>query len=545
MNPRYLVAAPLLALGLAVATSATAKEVLLRADRVQDQTKGRPKLFVLAIGVAGFVDPFWPPLKWSERDAEQMAEALGLDGDRQRVVQVFTGKQASLAQIQGALAGIARKARRQDAIAVYISTHGTLALGSSGDLEQFLVLPSTASTEVASTSLSLKKLRHWLDAALASRKLLILAACHTGLGKSRLTPEVQEVLSSHKGGTPNLDEVSEGVLVFSAAARGETAREDDKLKGDVYTHYFLQALRSFDRNQDGAVSAIEAHDYAKDRAYAHTGGKQRATLEAQTIGEADILLAGKLRRSPLPVLEARGDELAGLEVRVDGGTKGRLPTSVALNPSYSKVELYRTNAKSPLASYEVYAPRGARIPLEELVAGDPWIAALGSSVTGVLHDRKARRLLPGRIGENRISLGFRLTPRYRIAAELSESHSAALQLGEIYHGSLSWSAAALLGEYSYSNTVGAELGTGLSLFRQSAQLVLADESDTLTYSATHQGIAPHIYAGWTSKTNLGVRLSLRYLNGKLDFGDPGSIDLSRSQIMLDAVFRFGGLARRL
>ncbi len=62
-------------------------------------------------------------------------------------------------------------------------------------------------------------------------------------------------------------------MVFAACDWGETAREDEGLKNDIYTHFLIEGLNgSADRNIDGAVTATEAHDYARRRTYAlHRG----------------------------------------------------------------------------------------------------------------------------------------------------------------------------------------------------------------------------------------------------------------------------------
>ena len=544
MKP-WLVLLALLATGLLGAPPASeAAERLIAPDKVRSSPPDSPKLFILAIGVARFDDSFWPTLKWPEQDAKRVAAALGDQTNRHRVVTVLTGKEVTRKAIETSLDEIARQARHKDAVAVYVSTHGTLALDQGQDLEQILVLPATTRQQVASTGLPMSRLRRRLDDIPASRKLLILAACHSGIGKSRLTPAVQEVLSGAKGKVAELDEVSEGVLVLSAAARGETAREDDRLRSDIYTHYFLEALDAFDRNQDGAVSALEAHDYARDRAYAHSGGKQRATLEVQEIGEADLVLAGRVTRRAVPVLNARGEELAGLMIRVDQGVKGRLPTTVALRPSASTVSLYRASDPKPLVSYKVSAPRGSRLELEDMLAGDPWhIGITAGSIR--LEQRQSQRLLGDQLSVRGLSLGYRFLPRLSLGLEFNTLDDKRLKLAPPIKASLSWDGLSLTGEYNFSQGRGLDAGAGFMVGRQWAKLTLSDSSQDLSYSAFTGSVGPALFVGWTAKSKFAVRLALRHATGNFDFGEPGSIDSRRTEVMLYGIVRFGGYARRL
>ena len=77
-----------------------------------------------------------------------------------------------------------------------------------------------------------------------------------------------------------IEEVSRASVMLAACDSGETAREDERLDNDIYTHFLVEALRvGVDRNGDGAVTVSEAHDYARRMTYEYTAGKQRPTAE--------------------------------------------------------------------------------------------------------------------------------------------------------------------------------------------------------------------------------------------------------------------------
>jgi len=519
-----------------------AEDVTVPLDKIGGSS--RPRLFVLSLGVARFSDDLWPDLKYTERDAERVGEAFGRGTPREVVTKVLTGKEVTRGAIEDAMQAIARKARSRDAVVVYVSTHGTLAPAEGGDVEPVLVLGNTRSESLTKTGLRESALRAWLDKIPASRKVLMLAACHSGVGKSRLTPRVQELLSGTKGRTITLEDVSEGVLVLAAAARGETAREDDKLKGDVYTHYFLEGLNSFDRDGDGAVTVLEAHDHARERAFAFTGGRQRATLEAQAIGDVDFALRGRSKRPPLPVLEARGDDLAGLEIRVGDGAKGRLPTAVALEDGRTQVRLYRVGRQAPLATYVVTAKNGDRIELEDLLAGDPWSVGIGHARVTTL-DEKMTRAIGGGVTRTELVGGYRLSPSIGLNLSLASLTGSDAELRPGVDASFAAQEWTLRGEWIEPFWTGLELAAGASLGRSAGTLTLAaDGDDDLVFEAATPLYGLHTAASWNDRSGAVVRLMLQYATGAYDFGAPGSASLKRVELGLGLGYRFGGVARR-
>jgi uncharacterized caspase-like protein len=105
------------------------------------------KLFVLAVGIDDFRDPFWPTLKWARADAAAVAKAFGKGTDREVVTTALTNEQATLAGVRKALQALQRAAGPQDAVAIYVSTHGTLDETDDGELERVVVLSDTTPSQ--------------------------------------------------------------------------------------------------------------------------------------------------------------------------------------------------------------------------------------------------------------------------------------------------------------------------------------------------------------------------------------------------------------
>ncbi|MFO0727253.1 MAG: caspase family protein [Myxococcota bacterium] len=348
MSGRAQSAGCLLTLGLvACAASGRDKGELVRVPGLSPEVvmaQARPRKIALLVGVDHFSDAFWPGLLYAGKDAQDLGGALkspevgGFDEVRVLTGPEHTTKHDVLAAIDG-LSALAP--RPDDLVVLYVSAHGTLAEDPVRGLVRVIVLTDTRRSDLLGSGLGVDDLVARFDALPSKRKTLILATCHSGSGKSLLPPEVVAELKGTKGPVP-LEWISSASLILSAADLGQAAREDDRLQNDVYTHFFVEALGGgADANGDGAISATEAHEYARARTYEFTGGKQVPTVQATIAGADPVLLAGHLVGPGRPVLAGYAARLLGLRVSVDGRDKGVFPGTIVLEPGSRAVELRR------------------------------------------------------------------------------------------------------------------------------------------------------------------------------------------------------------
>ncbi len=290
-----------------------------------------PRRLALIIGVERFEDERFGDLKYTQDDALALGSALSREGFDEIRVLTADGE-TTRAAVLDALSGLAEKIRSpEDTVLVYISSHGTLAHPPGRALERFVVLRDSRMHLAADTGLSVRSLLERVEALPSSRKAVVLATCHSGAGKSKLPDPLVDALSRSKSSAlPDLLQVSEAMVVVSAAAFGETARESARLGHDIYTYFLIEAFKNGDRNGDGAVTISEAHDYARERTYRFSDGAQRPTLVGQIVGADPLVLAGRRVRAPQPVLFSYSPAAEGLSVVVDGETKGHLPGGVAV-----------------------------------------------------------------------------------------------------------------------------------------------------------------------------------------------------------------------
>ena len=362
-----------------------------------------PRRFGLFVGVGDFGRSGFPALRFADKDARDFAAAIeSLD----HAEILTTPAQTTRSAILGALRQLARRANRAlDTVIVYISGHGALARLPGRPLRRYVVTSDAQRQQLAGLR--------------ARRKAVIFAFCHSGAGKSVMTDDLASALWGMKGPfvPPPLEDVSEGTAVLSASAFGETAREDDRLQGDVYTHFLIEGIRNGDLDGDGAVTLSEAHDYARTRTYAATGGAQRPTAIFSLVGADPLVLAGVQRRRPRPVLFSYAASAEGLFVAVDGRVKGALPGSIVVEPGPRRVELRVGEAGAVVYAGEMNVREGERLDVVALI---PRVSGPRLSLrTGVLSALDAGGR--GTVAPASLSLGIeaslplRRLPRFRLA----------------------------------------------------------------------------------------------------------------------------------
>jgi len=332
------------------------------------------KRIAVVVGINHFDDGKWNPLRYAVKDAHDLAAVLNDTryGHFDQVI-VLTGPEDTT---RGGILASLRKLYRQntspeDTILFYISTHGTLARTVDGGLHQYLVARDTRFDRIPETAIDVAELKKDLSGLKSRKKVLVLASCHSGKGKSQLNGELLKELSSLKAPffVKPLEDVSKATIVLAASAWGEAAREDASLQNDVYTHFLIEGIKKSDSNGDGAVTVTEAHDYAKQQTYYLTKGKQRPSIESVITGEDPILLAGQVERSGKPVLYDYSQDYRDMVVLVDGVKKGTLPLGVAVTPGKHTMALKSGDGLDSVYNETFTAREGERIPIPLLVNG--------------------------------------------------------------------------------------------------------------------------------------------------------------------------------
>jgi len=334
----------------------------------------KPKRIAVVVGINHFDDDKWTTLRYAVKDAHDLAAVLNDTryGHFDQVIALTDPEETT----RGGILATLRKLYRQntspdDTILFYISTHGTLARTVDGSLHQYLVARDTRFDRIPETAIDVAELKKDLSGLKSQKKVLVLASCHSGKGKSQLSGEMLKELRGLKAPffVKPLEDVSEATIVLAASAWGEAAREDASLQNDVYTHFLIEGIKKSDSNGDGAVTVTEAHDYAKQQTYYITKGEQRPSIESVITGEDPIILAGQVERSGKPVLYDYSQNYRDMVVLVDGVKKGTLPLGVAVTPGRHTVALKSGDGLDSVYNETFTAREGQRIPIPLLVNG--------------------------------------------------------------------------------------------------------------------------------------------------------------------------------
>jgi hypothetical protein len=356
----------------------------------------------LVVGINQFEDSRWRALRYASKDGADLAAALGdVPNGGFEVDRVGADGRISRAEVLAGLAMLKeRNALAEDLVVVYFSTHGTLARDVHGRLQRYLVLSDTRLDDVRDTGLSLEDLETAMDSLASRKKVLILATCHSGTGKSLLPPEVLRELEGTKAPffAAPLEEKSRASIVLAACDWGETAREDEGLANDIYTHFLVEALlKPADRNGDGAVTATEAHDYARRKTFDFTQGQQRPSARIQEVGADPVVLRGRVERAGQPEFFGYESALDGLSVRIDGDDPVPLPGALAVPAGSHRVQVAKGDGVSVYEG-ELKVDLGQRIDLGDLVSHPetPTSVALAAGYQGFLDRSQASSLVgPG------------------------------------------------------------------------------------------------------------------------------------------------------
>lgn len=522
--------------GLLYSKNGLAEDIAINAEQIIDT--GTDRYFIISVGVNIYQDKYWPTLKWSANDAELVSNTLGKGTKHNIIKKQLVNEAATLSGVYSVLKEVAEQSTPDDTVILYISGHGTLSQAVTGELQRLVVLHDTVKDQLSTTGLPHSMLHNWLNNLKARKKMMIFATCHSGEGKSRLPPEIQKILRGKKGDLIPLAAVSQGALVFAAAAQGEAAYENDKLGGDIYTYYFLEAIQVNDRNKDGMVSALEAHDYARDRTWRFTNGRQRPTVWAKLIGDADISLSGSRKNSGLPVLQAYEKEMSGLFVQIDQSTKGMLPTAFPLNPQGSEISLYGPGRELPIARYYVTVPAGHAITLENVM--NKRLFNIGISLRHNYWSDGDWKKIPGNISNNtytlnggynfkRLGIGLSADfPKYESGVINDSIISNTVLKSMLFYASFSK-------RYKLFN-LSARIEYGLATM----EIALADQSSgqELKFEDTSnvQGVA--LTLAYNFALDLNATFEIGYRNTDWKFDTIGSLSGERKWVGIGVGYRF-------
>jgi uncharacterized caspase-like protein len=271
------------------------------------------------------------PLSYATRDAEQVFAALAQLGG------VDQGSGTLLLDVGPDQVRLALKSMRER----------IRALKAQGRKSQLLVYYSGHGSDEAlhleGERLPLSEVRGYFAGMEADFKLLIADACFSGsLLQGKGAGLADPVPIRYQ------DELSvNGSAILTSSSAGELSQESKELRGSLFTHYFVTALRgAADFDRDGKITLWEVYAYTQaslrrrmggGRAGAQTPGfdvqargSDNVVLTRMDLGQAFLALKG-LPPDDYRVLDAAGgSQLAELRISDPEGIRIALPRAAYL-----------------------------------------------------------------------------------------------------------------------------------------------------------------------------------------------------------------------
>ncbi|HEY1502166.1 MAG TPA: caspase family protein [Acidobacteriaceae bacterium] len=219
---------------------------------------GPPQKWALVVGIGHFGDRAVPTLNYTTSDAKSFADELR-DPTIGRFppanVKVLTDDQATTRNIKEQLNWIARNAKPNDLVVIYVATHGSpRSLDSAGGANYIV----TYDTEIGSTetpdqdalyatALPMVELANAVATRMkALRTAVILDTCYSGGAVTNESKLMGKGIANASPSSATLDRMSQGTgrIVIAAARSDEESLESDQLHHGYFTYYLLQAVKA-------------------------------------------------------------------------------------------------------------------------------------------------------------------------------------------------------------------------------------------------------------------------------------------------------------
>jgi formylglycine-generating enzyme required for sulfatase activity len=250
----------------------------------------RGKKHALVVGVRGYDSSKLRTLKYTENDAEKLAEVLEKRGGFSvRVLTTSRGQKRkadapTVDNLRAAIAALLADRKRDDTVLVALSGHGIQS--KVKDRDESFFCPCDAQLNDNRKLLALGQLFRDLDDCGAGVKLLLVDACRNDPKEGR-NVEID-----------TLPRLPNGTGALFSCSSGERAFETDKLGGGhgVFFYHVIQGLQGEARDNGGEVTWARLSEYVT-RAVADKvpvligdGARQTPELKVNLRGRSPVLI---------------------------------------------------------------------------------------------------------------------------------------------------------------------------------------------------------------------------------------------------------------
>ena len=256
----------------------------------EEDARFKPKLYVLAVGVAKYKNPDYN-LGLSAKDATDFANALRkqkgkLYGDV--VVKLLTDDKASKDDVLEGLEWLKAQVTSKDVGVMFIAGHGM-----NDNAGKYYFMPYNANPEqLMRTGVPQTDIRDTLN-SLAGKAVFFVDTCHAGnalgTGRSRTIGGTTDAFVNELASAEN------GVIVFSSSTGRQLSQEDSKWGNGAFTKAVVEGLNgSADFQKSGKITLKGLDYYVTDRVKELTHGQQSpVSIAPNGITDFPIALTGK------------------------------------------------------------------------------------------------------------------------------------------------------------------------------------------------------------------------------------------------------------
>lgn len=273
----------LLACGAGFAVSAWAE----REESVRRYRHNEGRKYAVIIGINGYEDAGILDLQCAVNDAKAVYQLLqsapgGFTADNMILItdEAGQGRRPTRGVILRFLKSFIALAGEKDTILVYFAGHGIAVEG------RLFLLPADASLSVVEESaIAYATLMSMLEESPAKRKVMLLDACHSGMGRSVNTLKESDFA--------RLEQESQGILALASCGPDELSYEMDKTGHGAFTFFLLKGLTGkADADGDGLIGASELSRYVweQTRHWAAQNGLTQTPWRMERVA-GDIILA--------------------------------------------------------------------------------------------------------------------------------------------------------------------------------------------------------------------------------------------------------------
>src|SRR5262245_997732 len=240
---------------------------------IQPAGAAKPNLIFLALGVAKYARPEFT-LKFAAQDALQMAERFkAQEGGffNQVKIEALTDKQVTREAVIDKLDWLAREAKQDDVVALYLSGHA----GTHRNSYYFYTHLHDPSVHPERYDVKWSTLMDALSAAPRTKRILFVDTCRAGAATGGARAKGDEGLLE---ALKDLQQSYQGVVFFAASANNELSVEKDELNHGLFTYALLEGLKGNAdvMKPDRIIYINELGNFVRDRVKQLSRGAQHA-----------------------------------------------------------------------------------------------------------------------------------------------------------------------------------------------------------------------------------------------------------------------------